>query len=86
MRATAFAISLVSAMCLAMPSQASQSVTYKYDDLGRLSTATYDNNKTITYNMDPAGNRSQVAVASTPHMALAKPKHKHNTKKQLKRH
>ena len=59
---------------LAMMAAAHAGVTYTYDDLGRLTTAAYDDNKTITYTYDPAGNRTQVTTASTPHMAvIAKP-------------
>jgi YD repeat-containing protein len=44
-----------------------QDVTYTYDALGRISTATYPNGATITYSYDPAGNRTQVVqVAGTP--------------------
>jgi len=70
--------------CIAPLALAHAGVTYTYDTLGRLSTAAYDNNKTITYTYDPAGNRTQVATANTPHMgaavkptAKAKKKHKH---------
>ena len=69
---------------IALASVAHAGVTYTYDTLGRLSVATYDNGKTITYTYDPAGNRTQVATAGTPHMgavvkptARAKKKHKH---------
>jgi YD repeat-containing protein len=54
---------------LAIMAAAHAGVTYTYDDLGRLTTAAYDNNKTITYTYDPAGNRTQVATANTPRMA-----------------
>jgi YD repeat-containing protein len=55
--------------CMLPLAVAHAGVTYTYDDLGRLTTAAYDNNKTITYTYDPAGNRTQVATANTPHMA-----------------
>lgn len=34
-------------------------VTYTYDDLGRVKTVTYSNGATITYDYDPAGNRTE---------------------------
>lgn len=55
--------------CIFPMAMAHAGVTYTYDDLGRLTTAAYDNSKTITYTYDPAGNRTQVATANTPHMA-----------------
>jgi len=42
--------------------QVSAATIYTYDDLGRLSTACYDNGLKITYTYDPAGNRTQVAT------------------------
>jgi RHS Repeat len=70
--------------CIAPLAVAHAGVTYTYDDLGRLNTAAYDNSKTITYTYDPSGNRTQVATANTPHMAIvakstakAKKKRKH---------
>jgi YD repeat-containing protein len=78
----AFLIAALGYISFATVAQAG--VTYTYDTLGRLSTAAYDNGKTITYNYDNAGNRIQVATAATPHMgavvkptAKAKKKHKH---------
>ncbi len=65
-------ISLACAIVLLSPLAASAATTYAYDDLGRLYTASYDNGKTITYNFDPAGNRSGVQTANTPHAALVK--------------
>lgn len=38
------------------------SVTYAYDNLGRLAKATYSNGTVITYTYDAAGNRSAVVV------------------------
>ena len=59
---------------IAFVSVARAGVTYTYDTLGRLSLATYDNGKTITYTYDPAGNRTQVATAnSAPKGAVVKP-------------
>ena len=46
------------------PSQAA--TTYDYDTLGRLSSATYDNNKQIVYHYDQAGNRTQVVIQTPP--------------------
>lgn len=63
---------------------ANAGVTYVYDTLGRLSTATYDNGEQIAYTYDPAGNRTQVVTQPAPprgaivkHSAKAKKKRKH---------
>jgi YD repeat-containing protein len=42
-----------------VPAQAG-TITYTYDALGRVITATYPNGETITYTYDNAGNRKQV--------------------------
>jgi YD repeat-containing protein len=39
------------------------SVTYTYDNLGRMKTATYSNGVFITYNYDALGNRTSVVVS-----------------------
>ncbi len=44
---------------------ASADVTYAYDDLGRVSSITYDDGKRVTYSYDPAGNRTQHLVSNT---------------------
>lgn len=38
------------------------SVTYEYDNLGRVTKATYSNGVVITYTYDAAGNRTQHVV------------------------
>ena len=43
------------------PSHAS-GITYTYDALGRVKTATYDNGTQITYAYDAAGNRTTQSV------------------------
>ena len=45
----------------AVPSHAS-GITYTYDALGRVITATYDNGTVIFYNYDAAGNRTTQGV------------------------
>lgn len=42
------------------------SVTYTYDTLGRLKTATYSNGTVITYNYDAAGNRVSQITTGAP--------------------
>lgn len=37
-------------------------ITYTYDDLGRLRTVCYNSVKQITYSYDPAGNRTSVVT------------------------
>jgi YD repeat-containing protein len=44
-------------------------VTYTYDALGRVVTATYQDGAVITYTYDPAGNRTQVTQALGPFAA-----------------
>lgn len=51
---------------LAGRASAKDPVVYTYDDLGRLISAAYPNGVTIIYTYDAAGNRTQVAAASTP--------------------
>jgi YD repeat-containing protein len=41
-----------------------QAVTFVYDRLGRISTATYPNGAVITYGYDAAGNRTQVVTTA----------------------
>ena len=58
-------------ICLAMltifASQVSaDNVTYKYDELNRLSQVTYDDGTTITYTYDEAGNRLTKQVSGAP--------------------
>jgi len=42
--------------------QAPSSVTYRYDDAGRLMSASYDGTSEIRYTYDAAGNITQVAI------------------------
>ncbi len=42
-----------------LASPALAATTYTYDALGRLTSVTYDNGKTIAYTYDAAGNRTQ---------------------------
>jgi YD repeat-containing protein len=44
---------------------AAASVTYTYDNLGRLATATYDDGVTVTYTYDENGNRMIQAVTTS---------------------
>jgi YD repeat-containing protein len=40
-----------------------ETVTYTYDELGRVKTVTYNNGQVITYNYDAAGNRTTLNQA-----------------------
>jgi len=42
------------------------SVSYTYDSLGRLKTATYSSGVVITYSYDAAGNRSSQVTTGAP--------------------
>lgn len=55
-------VSLALAAMSAQPSMAG-TVTYTYDTLGRLKTATYSNGVAVTYYYDAAGNRTSVVTS-----------------------
>ncbi|MGD9681612.1 MAG: RHS repeat domain-containing protein [Candidatus Obscuribacterales bacterium] len=38
-------------------------VSYSYDNLGRLTTITYSNGTTVTFSYDNMGNRTSVAIS-----------------------
>ena len=44
------------------PPPVQNSVTYRYDALGRLIEVRYPNGRVVTYSYDPAGNRKTVNV------------------------
>ena len=49
------------------PIEASASAIFTYDQLGRLTTALYDNGTCVTYGYDPNGNRTSVnTIANAP--------------------
>ncbi|ENW93029.1 hypothetical protein F904_02972 [Acinetobacter dispersus] len=48
---------------LCTPSIYAGSVSYTYDNLGRVTKVTYSNGKSITYSYDAAGNRITVVSA-----------------------
>jgi len=49
------------------------SVTYTYDDAGRLRNATYSDGKVADYQYDPAGNRTVVTHTPTATLSIASP-------------
>jgi YD repeat-containing protein len=51
---------LMVCLLVAVATPALGATMYTYDALGRLSSVTYSNGKTITYTYDAAGNRTQV--------------------------
>ena len=55
----------LAAALLAAPALAG-SVSYAYDTLGRLTTASYSNGVVITYSYDAAGNRSSQITTGVP--------------------
>lgn len=48
-----------------VPNGYATGVSYTYDAVGRLHTATYSNSASITYSLDPAGNRKVVTTPDT---------------------
>jgi YD repeat-containing protein len=59
-------------MCLGFASEPIRAakVTYTYDDAGRLKAEVYDDGASVTYTLDPAGNRQNVTTtAQTPVLA-----------------
>lgn len=52
-----FSVCVGAGLGFALPAK-SESVTYTYDDLGRVSTVTYGNGQVVTYVYDAAGNRT----------------------------
>lgn len=51
---------------LASVSASAGTVTYTYDVLGRLATATYSTGAVITYSYDATGNRTSVVTTGAP--------------------
>jgi hypothetical protein len=52
---------------------AAGTVTYTYDEAGRLKAAAYDNGTNRAYTLDPAGNRTQVAEALAGVLVMSSP-------------
>jgi len=52
-------------LLLTQAASAQQAITYTYDQLGRVSTATYAGGKQVIYRYDAAGNRTQQVVSAT---------------------
>lgn len=63
---TVCGVVIAATLAFAPSSAKAQAVTYGYDALGRLVTATYPGGTTITYSYDAAGNRTQVTNGATP--------------------
>jgi len=60
------ALVLMSACMATTASAIAGSVTNTYDNLGRLTKATYSNGVVITYVYDAAGNRTSYVVTGAP--------------------
>jgi YD repeat-containing protein len=56
-------------------------VSYTYDDAGRLTSVTYSSGATITYSYDPAGNLTARTVTAPASPASAKPQTKKSPSK-----
>jgi YD repeat-containing protein len=61
LRATSTALLLVASI-----GSAQATVSYQYDDLGRVISITYDNGTRVLYSYDAAGNRTQHTIDATP--------------------
>ncbi|MDQ0564129.1 YD repeat-containing protein [Rhizobium mesoamericanum] len=59
-----FYLILVSAVAVATPLWATTSALYSYDELGRLTTALYDDGTCTNYAYDANGNRTSIATIS----------------------
>jgi YD repeat-containing protein len=49
---------VVGAFAAVLPAQAATTITYEYDNLGRLTKMTYSTGRQITYSYDATGNRT----------------------------
>jgi YD repeat-containing protein len=49
---------------IASPAQSSDTITYTYDSLNRLTSATYANGDQVTYSYDAVGNRTSIQVTT----------------------
>jgi len=61
-RGLRFALRLLAATLGLVTAASAVSVTYEYDQLGRLRKAIYEDGTVIVYTLDPAGNRTSVAT------------------------
>jgi len=62
-RMISFAALLFATFAAALPALATDSATYTYDALGRLTQVTYANGTTVQYTYDAAGNRTATVVS-----------------------
>jgi YD repeat-containing protein len=65
---------LSSALCLPSPLQATETITYTYDALGRVtgvsSTGTINAGQSVSTTFDPAGNRTNYSVTGVPTISI----------------
>jgi VCBS repeat-containing protein len=59
-------IAIVALAATGAPSMATETVKYTYDELGRISIATYPDGKQILYVYDATGNRTQQVIRNNP--------------------
>lgn len=60
------AAGVTASVALAASAAFAGSAVYAYDNLGRLSRATYSNGVVIVYAYDAAGNRTSVVITGAP--------------------
>jgi len=72
-------------LALATTAVRADSVTYTYDDAGRLTSATYANGTVITYTYDAAGNLTARTVTA-PASSSAKPAPKQKAEEKAAKH
>ena len=61
-------LAILCVISLTIASRAARAETYTYDDVGRLTSVTYDDNSTIDYTYDANGNVLTVAASTVPNV------------------
>jgi len=60
-------VAVLATLAGGIPVASSATIAFNYDNLGRLTTAIYDNGLCVTYSYDANGNRTAITtIATTP--------------------